>query len=69
MTVQTFQGLPNQPLAQPCPSGTVLNLWMVTPLGVEQPFHRVYMSDILHISYLHYNSYKWQNYSYEVAIE
>ena len=28
------------------PIAEVLNLWVATPLGVKQPFHRAYTSDI-----------------------
>lgn len=51
------------------PTRTVdFNLWDVTALGVEWPFHRRHISDILHISMsiaIH-NSSK-MNYSYEIA--
>jgi hypothetical protein len=29
----------------------VLNLWVRTPFGVEQSFHRGHMSDILYVKY------------------
>jgi hypothetical protein len=32
----------------------VLNLWVVTPLGANDPF-RGRISDMLHIRYLHYD--------------
>lgn len=32
-----------------------LNLWFLTALGVEGPFHRGYISDSLHIRYLYHN--------------
>ena len=32
-----------------------LNLWVLTALGVEQPFHKGHISDTLHIRYLHYD--------------
>ena len=41
-----------------------LNLWVTTPLGVKQPFHRGYISDILHS-----DSYQKQSCSYKVAME
>jgi hypothetical protein len=44
------------------------NLWAMTCLGVEWHFHRGHISDILNIIYLQYDSYQYQNYSYEVAL-
>lgn len=38
------------------PRTAVLDLWVMTPLGVELPFHRGGISDILPIRYLHYDS-------------
>lgn len=47
----------------------VWNQWVSTPLGVERPFHAGYISDILHIRSLCYDSEQWQNYSYEAAMK
>ena len=33
----------------------VLNLWVMTPLGVKRPLYRGHISGILHIRYLHYD--------------
>lgn len=42
----------------------VLQLWVVTPLEVEGPFHRGLTSALLHTTYIHYNSEQYKNYNY-----